>query len=168
MSTAQNSGMSKQQVERDGAAEHFGQVARADGHFAQQPIRPARPARIPIAASLGQVLAGDDAKPSREHLQKDRHHAGQQHDPEQVVLEVCAAGQIGAPVARVHVADAHEQRGPGESPHLLPKTGLMMRHLDRAVQAFQRPMTGLRGGYGERHRRIARRLQFAASGCWLE
>ena len=33
----------KQQIERHGAAEHFGQIARADRQFAQQPVGPARP-----------------------------------------------------------------------------------------------------------------------------
>ena len=34
----------EQQVEGDGAAQHLGQVAGADRHFAQQPVGPARPA----------------------------------------------------------------------------------------------------------------------------
>ena len=47
----------EQQIERDRAAEHFRQVAGADRQFAQQPVRPARPLRVPIAAALGQIFA---------------------------------------------------------------------------------------------------------------
>ena len=44
------------EIQRHGAAEHFGQVAGADGHLAQQPVGPAGPARIPVAAALAPGL----------------------------------------------------------------------------------------------------------------
>ena len=52
---------------------------------------------------------------------------GERDDPEQAVLELRAALQIGAPVARVHVADADEQRRPGERPPVPPEAGLGAR-----------------------------------------
>ena len=42
----------EEQIERDRAAQHFGQVAGADGDFAQQPVGPARPARDTSRGSI--------------------------------------------------------------------------------------------------------------------
>ena len=135
----------EQQVERDGAAQHLGQVAGADGHFAQQPVGPARPPRIPVAAALRQVLAGDHAQAGGDHLHEDRHQAGQPDHPQQPVLELRAALQVGAPVAGIHVADADQNCRADEGPPLLPEASLMVRHRDRAVHAFQRHVAERRG-----------------------
>ena len=128
----------EQQVEGDGAAQHLGQVAGADGHFAHQPVGPAGPAGIPVAAALGEVLAGHHAQPGGDDLHEDGHQAGQADHPQQPVLELRAALQVGAPVAGVHVADADQNRRPDERPPLLPEAGLMVRHLDGAVHPLQR------------------------------
>ena len=74
----------EQQVEGDGAAQHFGQVAGADRDFAHQPVGPAVQRGIPVAAALGEVFAGDDAEAGGDDLQEDRHEAGEADDPEQV------------------------------------------------------------------------------------
>ena len=58
--------------------------------------------------------------------------------PQQAVLELRAALQVGAPVAGVHVADADQDRRPDEGPPLLPEAGLMVRHRDGAVHPLQR------------------------------
>ena len=63
--------------------------------------------------------------------------------PEQPVFELGAACQVGAPVAGVHVADADENGRPDKRPPLLPKAGLMMRHLHGAVHALQGYVAGL-------------------------
>ena len=128
----------EQQVEGHGAAEHLGQVAGADGHLAQQPVGPAGPARIPVAATLGEILAGDHAQARGNHLQEDGHQAGQGDHPEQPVLELGAALQVRPPVAGIHVADADEHRRADESPPLPPETGLMAGHWHGAVHALQR------------------------------
>ena len=78
----------KHEVERDGAAEHLGQVAGADGDFAEQPVGPARPARIPVAAALGEVFAGHHAQAGGDDLHEDGHQAGHADDPQQAVLEL--------------------------------------------------------------------------------
>ena len=94
--------------------------------------------RIPVAAALGEVLAGDHAQPGGDHLHEDGHQAGQADHPQEPVLELRAALQVGSPVAGVHVADADQNGRPDEGPPLLPEAGLMVRHLDGAVHAFQR------------------------------
>ena len=47
--------------------------------------------RIPVAAALGQILAGDHAEPRGNDLQENGHQAGKADDPEQAVLELGAA-----------------------------------------------------------------------------
>src|SRR5262249_46590698 len=98
---------------------------------------------IPIAATLRQVFAGDHAEPGRDHLHEDGHDAGQRYHPQQSVFELRPAGQVSAPVARVHVPDADQNSRTNESLPLWPEGGLGLRHLDRAVQAFERDMKGL-------------------------
>ena len=73
----------EQQIERDGAAQHFGQVAGADRHFAHQPVGPTGPAGIPVAAALREVFAGDHAQARGDDLHEDGHQAGQAHHPQQ-------------------------------------------------------------------------------------
>jgi hypothetical protein len=58
-----------------------------------------------------------------------------------------AAGEIGAPVAGIHVTDADENCRTNECTPLLPKSRLMVRHVNRAVQAFERGMSN-RVGFG--------------------
>ena len=99
---------------------------------------------IPVAAALGQVLAGHHAQPGRNHLQEHGHQAGQADDPQQPVLELGAALQVGAPVAGVHVADAHQHGRPDERPHLPPEAGLMVGQWHGAVHPFQRHLAGRR------------------------
>ena len=130
-------------VDGDRAAEHLRQIARADGHFAEQPVGPARPARIPIAATLRQVLAGHDPQTGGNDLHEDRHQAGQADHPEKTEFELRAALQVGAPVARVHVAHADEQGRSDKSPPILPETGRPRRHRHRPVHPL--PATDCRG-----------------------
>ena len=78
--------------------------------------------RIVVAAGLGQVAAGDDAELERQRLQQDGHEVGEQDDRKQRVAEARAAGQVGGPVARVHVADRDQVAGPGEGEQLAPET----------------------------------------------
>ena len=133
----------EQQVEGDGAAQHFRQVACADGHFAHQPVGPARPPRIPVAAALGEVLAGHHAESRGNYLHENGHQAGQADHPQQPVLELSATLQVRPPVAGVHVANADQNRRPDESPPLLPESGLMVRHLDGAMHPLQRDVAAV-------------------------
>ena len=58
------------------------------------------------------------------------------HHPEQAILELRAARQVGSPVAGVHVPDAHQQGRSDISPPLRPETPRGNR--DRAMHARQR------------------------------
>src|SRR6266851_2204079 len=131
------------EVDSHGTAEHLCQIAGADGEFAEQPVGPASPARVPVAAALGEVLAGDHAQTGGDDLHEDGHQAGEADYPEESIFELRAARQIGAPVARVHVADADENGRSDEHPPLLPEAGLMMRHVHAAMHSFERYGAGV-------------------------
>ena len=137
MMTAQNSGMWNSRLSATALPSTSARSQAPMASFAHEPVGPARPRGIPIAAALGQILAGDDAQPRGDDLHEDRHQAGQRDDPEQAVLELCAGLQIGAPVAGVHVADADENGRAHEGPPLLPESRLVMRNGHRAVHAFE-------------------------------
>ena len=67
----------EQEVEPDRGADHLGKVGRGDCDFRRQPQRHGYPARRGVAAGLGKVPAGADAKPRAQRLQHDRHQVGQ-------------------------------------------------------------------------------------------
>ena len=58
----------EQQVQGHSAAEHLCQVTGANGDFAHQPIGPASPTWVPLAAALGEILPGHHAQTRRDHL----------------------------------------------------------------------------------------------------
>ena len=156
----------EQQVEGDRAPQHLRQVAGANGHLAHQPVGPASPVGIPVAAALGEILAGHHAQSGGDHLHEDGHQAGQPDHPQKPVLELRAALQVRSPVAGVHVADADQNRRPDESPPLLPEAGLMVRHLDRTVHSLQRhvPEVGRSDSIRRSRLRTVRCLRFCVQG----
>ena len=79
-------------------------------------------AGIGFAAGLGQIAAADDSQARAERLQQDRHGVRHDQHPEQAVAEAGAAGQIRGPVAGVHVADADQVGGAGESENAPPQS----------------------------------------------
>ena len=107
----------EQQIQRNGRAQHFRQVAGDDGDFTQEPERQINSARIGFAAGLGQIAARDDAEARAQRLQQHRHGVGHHEHPQQPVAEVRAAIDVGRPVAGVHVADADEVGRAGEGQH---------------------------------------------------
>ena len=113
----------EQQVERDRRADHFRQVARRDRDLAQQPQHDRRRPRVAVAAGLRQVAAAGDPQPRRERLQQDRHQVGDHDHAEQRVAVPRAAGEVGRPISRVHVADGDEIAGTGEREQLSPEAG---------------------------------------------
>ena len=62
----------KKQVEGDGGADHFRQVARGDGNFAEHPEDDARSPRIAGLAGLRQVHLRGNAQPGRQRLNQNR------------------------------------------------------------------------------------------------
>ena len=56
----------EQQVERDGRADDLSEIAGGDGDLAEQPQQDGGPARVAVAARLGEVASAGDAKPARQ------------------------------------------------------------------------------------------------------
>ena len=142
----------EQQVERDGGAEHLGEVAGGDGDFAEDPQADGGLARVVVAAGLGEVAAAGDAEARGERLQQDRHQVRDHDDAEQRVAEARAAGEVGGPVARVHVADRDEVARAGKGEHLFPESGAV-RNGDRAVDFGQADLARRQPPAADRRRR---------------
>ena len=119
----------EQQIQRDGRADHLGQIAGRDRDLAQQPQHDRRRARVVIAAGLRQIAAAGDAEPRGQRLQQDRHQVRQHDHAEQRVAVPRAAGQVGRPVAGIHVADRDQVARAGKRQHLAPEAaGQRDRH----------------------------------------
>jgi hypothetical protein len=77
-----------------------------------------------IAAGLRQVAATGDAESRGQRLQQDRHHVRHEDHAEQRVTVAGAAGEVGRPVAGIHVADGDEVARPGKGEELSPEPGI--------------------------------------------
>ena len=77
-----------------------------------------------VAAGLGEVASGGDAEFDGQVLEQDRHEVGQHDDGQQSVAELRAAGQVGRPVAGIHVTDGDEEAGAGKRQQFPPKRGV--------------------------------------------
>ena len=108
--------------------------------------------RVQAGSSSRQAWARSrpEATPNRAAitLQHRRHQARQRHHPQQAVLELRAALQVGAPVAGVHVADADQQRRAAERPVLAQEAGLGSGRRHRPVQPVERQARHRRGRGG--------------------
>src|SRR5579859_827295 len=104
----------KEELERDGGAEDFGEVASGDGDFADDPKKDGGEARVSLATGLGEIAAGDDAELGGERLQEHCHEIAEKNDAEERVAELRAALKVGGPIARVHITDGDEVTGAGE------------------------------------------------------
>ncbi len=114
----------EEQIQCDGRAQHFGQVAGRDRDLAQNPERIGNRPRIRFAAGLRQVALRHDSQTRAQSLQQDGHQVRQHQHPQQLVAEARAAFQIGGPIAGIHVADAHQVGGSGEGEHPPPERRL--------------------------------------------
>ena len=131
----------EEQVERDGRADDLGQIARRDRDLAEDPQHDRDRLRVAVAAGLREVASAGDAEAHGERLQQDRHQVRDQDDAEQRVAVARAAGEVGRPVARVHVADRHQIARAGKRKQLPPETGVL-RDGDRAVDLPQARRVG--------------------------
>ena len=108
----------KQQVDCHRAAQHLREVARGDRHLAAQIIRPPRPAWHIVPAALREVLARNHPQPGCDHLEEDRHHTRQPHDPKQPVAETGP----GAEVRRTNCPGPCTPRSPASPDRRMPGT----------------------------------------------
>ena len=111
----------KEQIERDRRADHLGEIARGDRRLADDPLEDHDRPRIMIAARLREIAARDDAELGRKPLQQHRHQIRQQDHAQQPIAERGSAGEIGCPVARIHVADGNQVPGSRERQRLSPR-----------------------------------------------
>ena len=61
-----------------------------------------------MIASSAKIHRGMDTEPGREGLEHDGHQIGQQDDREQRVAELRTAGDVGRPIAGIHIADGDQ------------------------------------------------------------
>ena len=71
---------SKKQLQCDGRADDFREVAGGDGDFAEQPEKPDGRRGIMIAAGLRQIASGGDAELNGQMLEQNRHQIGNHDD----------------------------------------------------------------------------------------
>jgi hypothetical protein len=131
----------EEQLQRDRGADHFRQIARGNRHFAEHPQHERDRLGVGIAAGLREIAAAGDAEPRGQRLQQDRHQVRQHDHAEERVAVARAAGEIGRPVARVHVADRDEIAGASEGEHLAPEADAV-RDGDRSVNFGQAGRAG--------------------------
>jgi hypothetical protein len=74
-----------------------------------------------IPTGLCQVAARSNAELDAQVLKQNRHQIRDHNDRQERVTEPCAAGQVGCPITRIHVADRDEKTGPREREEFPPK-----------------------------------------------
>ena len=110
----------EEQLQRDGRADHLGEVAGDNRQFTEYPQGEGDRWGIVVMAGLREVSPGRHAELHRQRLQQNRQNVRQQNDGQQRVPERRAAGDVGGPVAWIDVADGDQVSGPGEGEHTSP------------------------------------------------
>ena len=85
----------EQQVQGNRRSDHLGQVAGADGDFAQGPQDDADRLRILLPAGLRQVAASRDPQARTEGLEQHRHQVRNDDDRQEGVPELRASLDVG-------------------------------------------------------------------------
>ena len=111
----------EKQIEGDGRAEHFGEIAGGDGNLAEDPQPDDGGSRIAVPARLREIAATGDPEPGGERLKQDRHQVRRHDDAEKRVTVTRAPRQVGRPIAGIHVADGDKVAGAGKRKKLAPE-----------------------------------------------
>ncbi len=105
------SGQAEEQVEPERRAQVLGDVGgdagQDDGHAGDPDDRP----RQMGTHVRRQGPPRDDAQLGRQVLQEDEHERAERDDPEQVVAELGATGDVRRPVARIDETDGDDEAG---------------------------------------------------------
>ena len=129
---APNQGNVEKEIQRDGGADHLGQITSGNADFGGDPEGDGRFLPVVEPAALCEIEAGDDSQLQRESLEEHRHDAGKQDDREECVIILGASGQICGPVSGIHVAHRHQVTGACKGEQLPPKTAAF-RNLQGSV-----------------------------------
>ena len=141
----------EEQLQCDGRADDLGQVAGDDGNLREKPQGEAYRAAVLFAAGLGQVALTGDAQLNGETLQQDGKQIRRHDNEEQGVAIAGAAGEIGGPVAGIHVADSDKKARTEKAQRATPHVG-RIRDADRRVSVGVRGRGSERGFFrGRRH-----------------
>ena len=144
----------EKELQADGHAHDFRQIAGGDGQLAENPEEDDDRRGIAVAARLGEIAASGNSELEREMLQEDGHEIGHQNDAQERIPELRATGEIGRPVAGVHVADGDDEARAEKSAHFAPDR-LARGHGDAAVDLGQRGrVRGAAPGAGGRGDRL--------------
>ena len=130
-------GMPKRSWQRDGRANHFGEVAGGDGDLREEPECDAHRAAVAVAAGLGEVTLRGDAQLEREALKQDGHQVRGHDDEQERVAVLRSGGKIGGPVAGVHVPNRDHEARADESEGASPQA-MRIRDADGRVNSGQR------------------------------
>jgi hypothetical protein len=128
----------EEELQRDRRADHLREVARGDRELAQDPEHERHRPRVVVTARLREVAPGDDPEPHRQVLQEHRHQVGRQDHEEERIAVLRAGGEVGGPVARVHVPHRNHQADPGECPQPAGEGCRARRDGDRCVRLAER------------------------------
>ncbi len=124
----------EQQVERDCAADHLGQVGGHRHQLRLSPVRQPPRAGHPLAQGLGQRHAGDQPELGRQVLHQGSHGVGRDDHPHQQIPELGAGTDVGGHVARIDVGDRGDERRSQQRPAAPPG-----RALPRVLDQHPRP-----------------------------
>ncbi len=108
----------------------------------QHPQRKARPAAVALVAKLRQVALRGHAQLQGQALQQNRHQVREHDDEQQRVAETRPAGDVGGPVAGIHVAHRDQKSRP-QKPQQPPPVERRARDAHAGMHLRQ-------GGLGER------------------
>ena len=134
----------EEQVDGHGAAQHLGQIAGRRSPSRTAASWASASSRVPVAAACARSLPV--TTPSRAEItcMKMAIRLASADHPQQPVLELRPALQVGSPVARVHVADADQKRRADKCAVLLPEAGLVRWQLDGAMHPLKRYLVFMR------------------------
>ena len=120
---AEQQGQVEQQLQRDGATDHLGEVGCHRDQFGLKPVADAGRGAGVVADGFGQGAAGDQAEFGRQVLHQPGHHVGQDDDPHQQEAELRAGADVGRDVAGVDIGDGRDE-GRAEQIASRPQPGL--------------------------------------------
>ena len=135
---ADEQGQVEQQVQRDGTADHLGEIGCHGDQFGLQPVRdPGRGAGV-VGDGLGQRAAADQAQFGRQVLHQAGHRVGKHDDPHQQEAELRAGADVGGDVAGVDIGDGGDERRAEQKPtRTQPRLGALDQPTHSSIREIE-------------------------------